>query len=72
MSSHPQVHGIVADFGQPTEMVKAAMALRAQGYRNFECHTPFPIHGLDQAYRFAALNRSVAEKSCFESEIVGR
>ena len=29
--------------------MRVARRLREAGYRDFECHSPFPIHGLDEA-----------------------
>jgi hypothetical protein len=40
---------ILAEFGSPTELLKAASKLRDAGYKSFDCHSPFPIHGLNQA-----------------------
>jgi hypothetical protein len=43
------IHGLLAEFGSPAELLKAAAEVRAAGYRKFDCHSPFPIHGMDQA-----------------------
>ncbi len=43
------VHGILAEFADPGALFKAAEKVRDAGYRNFDCHSPFPIHGMDQA-----------------------
>ena len=40
---------ILAEFGNPAELLKAASELRDAGYKSFDCHSPFPIHGLNQA-----------------------
>lgn len=44
-----KVKGILAEFAHPAELIKAAEALRDEGYREFDCHSPFPIHGMDKA-----------------------
>lgn len=41
--------GAVASFRGPAELVEAAGRLRVSGYRRFDAHSPFPIHGMDQA-----------------------
>jgi len=42
---------LVAEFDTPAEIVAAAKALADAGYRRFDAHTPFPVHGLDKAMR---------------------
>ena len=44
-----QVHGVVADFDSPDELMDAVRAARKQGYTKMEAYTPFPIHGIDDA-----------------------
>ena len=41
--------GLAASFVSPAAIMRAATATRANGYRRFDCHTPFPVHGLDWA-----------------------
>jgi hypothetical protein len=43
------VEGIIAEFDNPSQLLHAAEKLRDQGFTNFDCHSPFPIHGMDQA-----------------------
>lgn len=38
--------GIYCLFDTPEKMTKAAKATHAKGYTNFDCLTPFPVHGL--------------------------
>ncbi len=40
---------LVAEFSGPSELLKAAQKTRAAGYRHFDCHSPFPIHGMNEA-----------------------
>ena len=42
-------HGAVAYFSSGHEVLGAAKAATAKGYRNVESYTPFPIHGMDEA-----------------------
>lgn len=44
-----KAYGILARFQDPSALLKAAKNIREAGYKNFDCHSPFPIHGMDQA-----------------------
>jgi Protein of unknown function (DUF3341) len=39
----------LARYNTPGECLHAAEKLRDAGYKNFDAHTPFPIHGMDSA-----------------------
>lgn len=41
--------GILAEFSHPANLKQAAEKVRDAGYKKFDCHSPFPIHGMDQA-----------------------
>lgn len=41
--------GILARFDDPEALLKAARKAHESGYVDFECHSPFPIHGMDEA-----------------------
>ena len=41
--------GILAEFKDPAELLHAAEDMREAGYKRWDCHSPFPIHGLDDA-----------------------
>lgn len=40
---------MVAEFQTPAEIVEAAGKMNDAGYRRYDAHTPFPVHGLDKA-----------------------
>ncbi|MFC1483741.1 DUF3341 domain-containing protein [Candidatus Neomarinimicrobiota bacterium] len=40
---------ILAEFPDPTRLISAAEKLRDTGFKNFDCHSPFPVHGMDRA-----------------------
>ncbi len=40
---------ILAEFENPAQLLEAAEKMRNAGYEKFDCHSPFPIHGMDQA-----------------------
>jgi len=41
--------GLMAEFETPGEILEAARKTRDAGYKWFDCHSPFPVHGIDQA-----------------------
>ncbi len=44
-----KIFGILAQFGDPGELLQAAEKTRDAGYSKFDCYSPFPIHGMDDA-----------------------
>lgn len=40
---------ILAQFDSATDLFHAAEKMRDAGYKEFDCHSPFPIHGMDAA-----------------------
>jgi len=44
-----ELKGLLAEFDNPTELKHAAEKMRDVGYEKFDCHSPFPIHGMDAA-----------------------
>ena len=42
-------YGVLARFDSPQSLVHAAEKVRDEGFVNFDCHSPFPIHGMDDA-----------------------
>jgi len=47
--THQKVSGVIAEFEGPAALLSAAEKLRDSKYTHFDCHSPFPIHGMDQA-----------------------
>ncbi|MHC4219987.1 MAG: DUF3341 domain-containing protein [Planctomycetota bacterium] len=43
------LHGMLAEFETPAAIYAAAERVRDAGYRDWDCHTPFAVHGLDKA-----------------------
>ena len=41
--SRPELYGIMAEFHSPEEIVKAAAAVHAAGYRKVDAYTPYPM-----------------------------
>ena len=44
-----RLYGVLAEFHDPASLMHAAEKVRDAGYRWWDCHTPFPVHGLDKA-----------------------
>ncbi len=44
-----KVDGVLAEFSSPEEILKAAEKVRDAGYKSWDVHSPFPIHGMDGA-----------------------
>lgn len=42
-------YGLLAEFKDPHALLHAAASVRDAGYKKFDCHSPFPVHGLDAA-----------------------
>ena len=42
-------YGVIAKFESPLALLHAAKKVRDSGFTNFDCHSPFPIHGMDEA-----------------------
>ena len=42
-------YGILARFDSPKSLMHAAEKVRDEGFERFDCHSPFPIHGMDEA-----------------------
>ncbi|MEI7766576.1 MAG: DUF3341 domain-containing protein [Phycisphaerae bacterium] len=45
----PTVYGVLAQFSDVSGILHAAAQVRDAGYTRWDCHTPFPVHGLDKA-----------------------
>ena len=41
--------GLVGLYDDPDALVSAAEKVRDAGYAKWDCHTPYPVHGLDDA-----------------------
>jgi hypothetical protein len=48
-TTRKRVYGYLAEFKSASALYKAAEKVRAAGFRNWDCYSPYPIHGLDGA-----------------------
>lgn len=44
-----RVYGYLAEFESASQLYKAAEKVRDAGFEKWDCHSPYPIHGLDAA-----------------------
>jgi Alternative complex III, ActD subunit len=47
----PKLHGIIAEFQTVNDVMRAAKKTRDEGFKHWDVHSPFPIHGIDAAMR---------------------
>ncbi|MGB5107968.1 MAG: DUF3341 domain-containing protein [Candidatus Zixiibacteriota bacterium] len=45
----PEIKAIIAEFDSPADLMHAGEKVRDAGFISFDCHSPFPIHGMDKA-----------------------
>jgi hypothetical protein len=45
-------YGIIAEFEEAEELIRAARAAKDAGYKRMEGYSPFPVHGLSEAIGF--------------------
>lgn len=43
------VYGVIAEYDTPGDLIHACEKVRDAGYKYWDAHTPFPIHGMDEA-----------------------
>lgn len=48
-SSSTELFGYVAEFSSASDLYHAAEKVRDAGFRRWDVHTPFPVHGMDHA-----------------------
>jgi hypothetical protein len=63
-----QPYGLIATFKTAPELYHAAEQVRDAGYRQWDCITPFPVHGLDKAM---GLRRSIVPRISLAGGITG-
>ncbi len=43
------MYGVLAEFSDTATLLQAAEKINESGYKKYDCHSPFPVHGLDKA-----------------------
>ncbi len=49
MNAPGRPYAVIAEFDSPAAILRAAETIRDAGYKRWDVHTPFPVHGLDGA-----------------------
>lgn len=49
MDNKDKILGILAEFESVAQLLDAAKKVRQAGYIHFDCFSPFPVHGMDEA-----------------------
>jgi hypothetical protein len=52
MQATSRLHGLMAEFDTPEDLLAAARRAYAEGYRQMDAYSPFPVEGLAQAIGF--------------------
>ena len=61
-------YGLIASFDTTPGLYRAAQKVRDAGYRNWDCVTPFPVHGLDKAM---GMKRSIVPRISLAGGLTG-
>jgi len=48
-SKAPPLHGLLAEYNTPAELVSASRKVRDAGFQKWDTYSPFPVHGIDAA-----------------------
>jgi len=62
------LYGVLAEFDTPGELVEASRKVRDAGYTDFDCFSPFPVHGIDEAM---GIKRTILPLLVFGGGFVG-
>jgi hypothetical protein len=68
VKAHHPIHGLLAEFRSPHEVVEAAKKVREAGYRIVDGYSPYPIEELSEALHF---HRSPLPKLVLAGGILG-
>lgn len=49
MPAQRRLWGVMAEFSDPSALLHAAEEVRKAGYTRWDAHSPFPVHGMDEA-----------------------
>jgi len=67
-TTRKRVYGYLAEFKSASALYKAAEKVRDAGFRKWDCYTPYPVHGLDDAM---GLKRSILPWFVFFGGLTG-
>ncbi len=49
MSANKNLYGLLTEFDSASLLMEAVTKCRDEGFKNWDVHTPFPVHGMDDA-----------------------
>ena len=52
MNDTTKIYGILAEYDEARELVRAARRARSEGYQRLDAYSPYPVHGLARALGF--------------------
>lgn len=61
-------YGVLAEFTSPAAIYHACEKIRDAGFKKWDAHTPYPVHGLDRAM---GIKRSILPYMVFAAGITG-
>jgi hypothetical protein len=63
-----RVYGVLAEFSDPAAVYHAAEAVRDAGYKRWDVHSPYPVHGIEEAM---GIRRTILPLFCFGAAMTG-
>ena len=45
------LYGYTGLFDSPDEIIEAAEKVESEGFKKYDVHTPYPVHGMDAAMK---------------------
>ncbi|MFV1969042.1 MAG: DUF3341 domain-containing protein [Pirellulaceae bacterium] len=63
-----RIFGVLGEFEHAGDLLRAARGVHEAGYKKFDAHSPFPIHGMDRAM---GLGQSILGYLVFVGAVVG-
>ena len=48
-TENTSTYGVLAEFPGPEALLIACERIRDEGFKNWDAHVPFPVHGLESA-----------------------
>ena len=49
MAGNGELYGLLTEFESPSLLMEAVEKVRDEGFQKWDVHTPFPVHGMDDA-----------------------
>ena len=62
-----KVYGLAAEFSSAAALYQAAEKIRDSGFKRWDVHTPFPVHGMDKAMGLGKSWLSAVVLECYPS-----